>query len=647
MVAAITEQQAHARRNVLAEVFRHSRVDVSSAQFRNVFVEQIERAFGAVAIAVWVRSTEETFVLSDQWNLKNVGLQAKTDEWQVHGRLLSQTMQANAARFVGCHRASNPTDYDILIAPSTVTRGVTLLIEVFRAPQEQQSAPESDLSLLAHLAEFAAGYLRIHELERSRDELSCQSQKESFLQFLHRSLDPHRIASAIANDGRSLIGCDRVSVLLCGRRRPRVEAISDQAVLAKRSSLIQAMEHMSQEVMRSGQPICWSIGQKDGGLATSAAVDRYLAESGASLLIVAPLSADSQQRSVTGVLVVEQFDARLTVEAARERVAFVANHGAIAIRNALEHHHIFLRGLRRRMSSFATGLLHWRRLLVMAVIAAAGVALATVPGTLSVEAGGELRAAQRQGLFAPEDGIVRSVEIRHGQSVTAGVPVVQLENSELKIEREQVLTQLLQNQERLKLREATRNERKLTTLDHVQLDADIAELREATAHLERRLALLDSRLQSLTLRAPFDGHISTWEPSLHLAGRPVAQGAMLIEVANESGPWQLEMQVAEDQAGYLLQARDRLAEGEQLQVEYILATQPERRYRGWLKDVSLKTDSRDERHLLLATATLDPANLPLLRDGSEVRARILCGQRPVGFVWFRDVIAFVHARMWF
>ena len=41
------------------------------------------------------------------------------------------------------------------------------------------------------------------------------------------------------------------------------------------------------------------------------------------------------------------------------------------------------------------------------------------------------------------------------------------------------------------------------------------------------------------------------------------------------------------------------------------------------------------------------AELPQLRPGAMVRARVRCGKRSVGYVWFHDAIAYVQSRILF
>ena len=83
------------------------------------------------------------------------------------------------------------------------------------------------------------------------------------------------------------------------------------------------------------------------------------------------------------------------------------------------------------------------------------------------------------------------------------------------------------------------------------------------------------------------------------------------------------------------------------EVDYILATHPDKQYRGWLVDVAPQTENGGTEPVVYMTVEPDPDDPPPKRDGADVRAKIHCGERPVGFVLLREVIEFVQSRILF
>lgn len=641
---AIVEHRTDAKRKLLYEVFRQATPDVSASRFRKVFVEQIGEGFGTVAGAVWIKSAEEKLILSDQWNLEAIGLKPETDEWNSHGKILTQAIRSRLPRRIGTGYPGNSTGCEILLASTVVAGNVQLVVEVFRRDSEVPEDSDSDLMLLTHLTEIAAGHVRSQELERVSQTLSRRSLHEAFTRNIHDSLDPHRVATILANDGRAVLACDRVSVSLLDGSRIRVDAVSGQPVILRKSNTIRAIARLADEVARSGKALIYRGEEQSGETALSRAITEFTSESGARLLFAVPLH-DVNSKTTLGVLMAEWYDDRVSASELQEAVALVASHGAIALKNGINHGSIFLRGSRQRLSRILRRGLRWRNVVAAASVGGLAVASWIVPGEMKVTGTGHLRAALRQGLFAPEAAIVKEVVAQHGVQVRAGQPIIILDSPELQADRDFNRAQLLQNQERLELREVTRSDRRLPPLEQIQLDAEIADLQATQAYLQRRMKLLDARAAALTVRAPFDGQILTWNPSQRLAGRPVTAGNLLIEMADQAGSWQLELRVPEDQAGHVLQRNS--GSDDPIQVEYILATEPDHRYRATVAEIAKRTESLRDQHSVVLTAIPDPSALPEMRDGAEVRCKIHCGQYPLGYVWFRDVVAFVYSKLLF
>ncbi|MCA9055751.1 MAG: HlyD family secretion protein, partial [Planctomycetaceae bacterium] len=159
--------------------------------------------------------------------------------------------------------------------------------------------------------------------------------------------------------------------------------------------------------------------------------------------------------------------------------------------------------------------------------------------------------------------------------------------------------------------------------------------------------LLQKRLETLTLPAPIDGVIATWDPQKQLQDRPVGAGTLLLAVIDENGPWRLEVKLPEVDAGPVLAAWQERKEGETVPVEYLLATHPEERYYGSLEEVAIRTENLDEQPMIHLVVVPDPEGMPPLRDGAEVRCKINCGERSLGYVVFRELVEFVHSRLMF
>lgn len=50
---------------------------------------------------------------------------------------------------------------------------------------------------------------------------------------------------------------------------------------------------------------------------------------------------------------------------------------------------------------------------------------------------------------------------------------------------------------------------------------------------------------------------------------------------------------------------------------------------------------------MLVKVAIDKADLSYLKPGATVSAKIYCGRRAVGYVWFHSVIAFIQSHILF
>jgi len=103
------------------------------------------------------------------------------------------------------------------------------------------------------MADIATRYQRNQMLGQMLGQQLIWTQVESFSRLVHASLDPVEVAYQIANDGRRLVNCDRLSVGICYGKKPVIEAISGADVVEKRSNLVRLMQRLSAKVLEWGK----------------------------------------------------------------------------------------------------------------------------------------------------------------------------------------------------------------------------------------------------------------------------------------------------------------------------------------------------------------------------------------------------------
>ena len=69
---------------------------------------------------------------------------------------------------------------------------------------------------------------------------------------------------------------------------------------------------------------------------------------------------------------------------------------------------------------------------------------------------------------------------------------------------------------------------------------------------------------------------------------------------------------------------------------------------GQVIEIGQTADVRDEEgNTVLIRIATDKNKLPDLRDGAQVTAKVHCGRRAIGYVWFHDLIETVQAKILF
>jgi hypothetical protein len=181
------------------------------------------------------------------------------------------------------------------------------------------------------------------------------------------------------------------------------------------------------------------------------------------------------------------------------------------------------------------------------------------------------------------------------------------------------------------------------------MKGEYLELKAKFEDLQRQKLLYEEKERDLEVKSPMTGKVITWDLRNRLKQRPVKRGDMLMRIADPDKDWQIELRMAEDRMGYIRKAQKELAEyHEALPVKYILATEPGTSRMGTIKEVQVAAEVQgDEGSTVLIKVKIDKNELPPIRPGTQVSAKVYCGRRAIGFVWFHDLVAFIESRVLF
>jgi len=497
---------------------------------------------------------------------------------------------------------------------------------------------------------------------------------------VHESLDPVATAFVIANEARRIIGCDRVSVLVKRGRKLRLEAVSGQESVERRASAVQAIEALARVVVRAGDPLWHPDPAAEVLPQIEQELENYIDESHATALAIIPLAkprptpvvkpggvdavavakaeaAPAENPAPIGALVAEWFSSSAFDAGRRARVELVAEHGKVALSNALVHTGLPLYGLLNFLgkSRVLTTARNLPKTITVALAALAGlVALVFVPAELRLEGKGTLEPVHRREVFAQIEGVVEKIEpgVEGGADVKAGQLLATLRNRDLEVAIADVLGKKASSEEQLvSTRRSLLEDDKISADEKLRLAGRRAQLEREIESLEAQLALYAQKKEELEVTSPIDGVIVTWQVRDLLLLRPVEKGQVLMSVADKTGPWELEIKMPDDRLGHVNRAAAEAKQaGRELEVDYILATDPGTRHHGTVKEIHEQAEVRDdEGNTVLLRVTIDPSRHEKeeLGAGASVTARVACGKRPLGYVWFHDVLAFIQTQILF
>jgi len=661
-------------RQLVNEVAQLAASEATPAEFYEGFLSRVLAAMAAVGGAIWLRQNNETGLqLAFHANLPSTGL-SEAKALPGHRGLLARVAESKQALVVPPHAGTgsketqdNPTQHLLVLAPLLLEGETQAIVEVFQRPGGGPTTQRGYLRFLVQMAELAGDFLKTQHLKQLRDRQQLWQQLEQFVLAVHRSLELLPTAYTIVNDGRRIVGCERVSLVQWSHGRCEVLAISGLDSLDRRAKQVKLLTELSRAVLKTNEPLWHAHGSGDVAPQIEAPLQAYLDQSHARLLGVIPLTmtaagaesnGQTTKRPVLGALVIEQLsDDRPTSDLA-SRVELIAQHSASALAAVRSHQSIFLLPVWKALGSLsAVASLRMlpKTVAVLALLIGIIAALFFVPADFEVAARGKLQPAERREVFAQISGVVDQLVVRHGDFVQAGQPLLQLASHDL----EEQLTTLLGEQstigeqiaatQRALLDNRSGQGTRLNAADENRLSAELLELKQRQSNLERELVLFRQKQQQLKVVAPAAGQVVTWKVEQQLLHRPVERGQALLSLADPAGPWELELYVPERRLKHLAAARQlKSSDREPLEVTFTLASHPGQTFRGQVVEIEQTAQVRGEDgNTILVRVQVDKAKLPELHDQVTVTGKLYCGQRSLGYVWFCDLLETVQTQVLF
>lgn len=644
----------------------------STTEFFPGYLENLMAAVGADAGIIWFLNAEKKQIdLTAERGLDGIGLADSPAGLTHNQKLVSEVLSTQQAVVRQASQQNNPlwvVAKTVLLAPLQQNGQCVGVVEIFLKRDIPAPSRGGLLQFLERMAALGSKFLS--QTNAPPEPQIAGQFLEDFSKFLYTLQRGDRLkplATVAASDGRLLLGTDRVSVAVQRGGKVETLAVSGQERVHRRANLVQLMESLAAQVIRTGEPILYTGQSQQWPKELEEQLAKYLDESRARMVAFVPLKetpellpteketdrSSSKSEKTFGCLVVEHMSSAEVSDSLQKKIDLLTAHIAAALHAARKQERIFLLPLWRTLGGLTQHLKG--RTLVKVIFAVAMLvsiiaSLIVVPYDYRVTGEGRLMPAIQQNVFAPWDGEVVEVLVQGGDRVQAGDVLVQMRNDELEAEWVKLNNTLAERQKQIR----TLNGRIFTLTkfedrdERLRLQSELTEAEVVVVDLQKELVVLKTRRERLIVRSPIAGLVATFQLDLKLRGRPVQKGEMLLEVMDDSGPWQVELDVPDSRLGHLLAGQATFGETP-LDVEYILATGPEDSYKGSVKQINARTElSEADGGVVPVVVNIDKSLLPSddVRIGAEVKAKINCGPKTLGYCLFGDVIEFAQKNLW-
>ena len=670
-------------RGLVNEIAKLSKSGATAEEFYPELLSRVITALAAAGGAVWLLDEDQQLTLQYQINAEPAILEDDSEDATRHTRLIQRVANSGQSVLVPPYSGTtdgegegNPTGFLLCLGALQHDGQNDGLIEIFQRPGTAPDTQRGYLRFLQQMCELAAEWLRSQKLRTLGDRQTLWQQADSFARATHESLDLKETAYIVVNEGRRLIGCDRVSVAIKKGRKCKVQAISGQDTIENRSNIVTALNNLATRVVAAGEPL-WHDGATDDlPPQIEEALEDYVDQSYGRNIAVLPLreperrlgvdndsgaageiDRDNAHRGeVIGALIVEQIESDIPEDIFRARCDLVYEHGTRAIANSRAHSNLFLMPLWRALGR-ATWVLRARTLPktvgVVGLILGLVLSLTFVNKDFNLEAEGTLLPdpESKHEIFAPIDGEVVAVLFDHNDKVKKGDTLIELRNRDIDIQLADIEGQILTNlAEQTKVQGQLSRRQLLKPAEERSLQAEKNELRVKYNVLIQKQELQKQRAEDLIIRSPIDGTVVSWDVEKTLRSRPIMTGQVLMEVADLDKPLMLEVELPEKREGHLdeyLAEQGLLGTDGSLSVTYILATDPDEPLDAVLElnSISMRADANEEHGAVIKMRAIpDQATLRELqpRPGAKVIAKIYCGRRSSGFVFFHEIYEWCH-----
>lgn len=684
----VMEQTKQRIRMLVFEITQFAKSDIPPEEFHAELLPRMIQAVSAEAGAIWTKNDGGQLELGYQINIVKTGLPQSEEANREHSRLLYKILRGEevVGSFLpnsggeGEDAAGNPTPFPIIFGLIRTELEVIGIIELFQRAETAPSAMTGFVRFMGQMVSQADSFYKDRQLRNFNDRQSLWTQLEDFTRNIHKTLDLKETEYTVANESRRLIQCDRVSLAIKRGSKCRVEAVSGQDIVDKRSNAVVLLGKLATAVVKANEAIYYTGDTTNFAPQVESAIEEYVDESHTKMISVFPLTrknineGDSEQTEENkllpeppfGAIIIEQIEDSRLPDRMKKRIEIVVDHACTAVGNALDHHNVFLMPLWSAIGK--SKVLTTARMLPKTISVTLGIlgviaALIFVPWNFNMHCKGTLEPESRRNIFAREEGKVDQVLVHHGDTVYGpndpnnpngpeATLLVRLTNNQLEADYQKVQGDLGEVAKQIAATSEVAFSKERND-ERVQGAGELEQLAVRKRSLEIQRDILQERLKELEIRAPISGTVMTFDLDNKLQSRPVQPGQILMEIAEPTGRQILELDMPEKKMGhiddYMRKIREKDPEAP-LKVNFVMTVDSTRTFTGTVIEEHDRAENRGEdgTTVQLKASIDDPDSLPQSkRAGASVAAKVYCGKRALGYVLFNEAVAYLEKTVFF
>lgn len=662
-------------RTLVNEIQQLAQSDCTVEEFYDGFLSRVTSALASMGGAIWRVNDNGRLELQFQINLSQTELAGNEKAQLSHDLLLRKITSSNEPVLVQPNSGSgeaddagNPTSALLVIERLVVDQKVVGLVEVFQRAGSGPTTQRGYLRFLVQMCEIASDFLKNKKIRNYQQQQELWEKLEQFIRASHHGLDPKQTAFTIVNEGRRLVDCDRVSYAKREGSKYSIEVVSGLDSIDRRADEIKKLGALATSVVK-GEKELWYNGDTESlPPQIEKKVQEYVDRSHSKVVCVIPLRETQKndivedpepekskaKKEVLGALIFERLGDTRIDNSFKKRVEVVSAHACDSLTNSIKHNSVFLMPLWQtigRTKIFSRAAMP-RWAIVLSVLAIVTAILCFLPWNFELSADGKLIPVTRYEVYAPYDGQVDlgltpnddGEYFVEANQIFARINSIDLRSELTKVESDITLEATsLQG----KRNELNNNDQQLSDSEKAKLQQEISAANARGLGLLNEKQVLETKIRNLDVASKGRGRIVDWQVENKLQDRQVSRGDHMMTIVDEAGEWEIELEMLEKKFGHFANAR---AELKGQKVTFVLSSLPNEKFEGEVKSIDQKADVRSEKgNVILVKIKIDKEDVPesLRLYGATVSARIYCGERPLGYVLFREVYETLQRNVFF